>query len=248
MGGRGGDAAVAAPQRGQQQGGRRTDGRGTGAGGGRDGRTAVVARPAAPRWRDRRLVAGVVLVLGCALLGSRLLAAADARVLVWSAARDLAAGTVVQDGDLVAVPAAAPDLSAYVAASDDPAGATLARDLTAGELLAVSGVRTGPAPEPRRLVTVAVEPLHAPPALEHGERVDVWVTPRDDAAAPTPPRAALALEAALVAQVDVGDEGYGVGDAIAVVLDVAAADAEGLVAASRQGAVDLVRVPAGGGA
>ena len=243
MGGRVSDVGVVGTQRGRGTG---TRSGGGDPGAGLDGATAA-ARPAPPRWRDRRLVAGVLLVLGCALLGSRLLAAADARVLVWSAARDLAAGTVVEAGDLVAVPAAAPDLTAYVAASDDPAGVTLARDLAAGELLPVSGVRTAAAPEPRRLVTVAVEPLHAPPGLEHGERVDVWVTPRDDAAAASPSRATLALEAALVAQVDAGDEGYGVGDAIAVVLDVAAADAESLVSASRQGAVDLVRVPAEGG-
>ena len=77
MGGRVSDAAVTA-QRGRGT-GSRSGGVDTGAG--LDG-AALVARPAPPRWRDRRLVVGVLLVLGCALLGSRLLAAADARVLV----------------------------------------------------------------------------------------------------------------------------------------------------------------------
>src|SRR6478735_2422730 len=56
-----------------------------------------------PRWLDLRLVLGVLLVLGSVLLGARVVTAADATVPVWTAAGNLAAGTRLTAGDLVAV-------------------------------------------------------------------------------------------------------------------------------------------------
>src|SRR4051812_29815423 len=63
----------------------------------------VPRRVRPPRWLDLRLVLGVLLVLGSVLLGARVVTAADATVPVWSAAGNLAAGTVLSDDDLVAV-------------------------------------------------------------------------------------------------------------------------------------------------
>ena len=46
---------------------------------------------------------GVLLVLVSVLLGARVVGAADSTVPVWAASGDLAAGTVLAAGDLVAV-------------------------------------------------------------------------------------------------------------------------------------------------
>src|SRR3954471_16343060 len=102
---------------------------------------AVPPRPAPrlltpPRWLDLRLVLGVLLVLGSVLLGARVVSAADATVPVWAAAGDLAAGTVLTADDLVAVDVRLDDAAnAYLATSTQPAGRTLSRAVSAGELL-----------------------------------------------------------------------------------------------------------------
>jgi hypothetical protein len=190
---------------------------------------------------DLRLVAGIVLVVLSVVLGSRLVAAADDRSDVWAVDAALGAGTVLGPDDVVAVRAALEDPAAYLPADRDVLGLVLLRDLGAGELLPASAVGEGRGGD-RRLVTVPVDPLHAPPGLARGERVDVWITPPDAASAVGPaaqPR--LVLAAALVA--DPGQQDTtGLTDQLGIVLDVGAADAESAVAAARAGDVDLVRV------
>jgi hypothetical protein len=200
------------------------------------------ARRAGAGRRDLRLALGVALVVASVVIGSRVLAAADDRVPVWSASSGLAAGTTLSADDLVATPVAVDDLAAYAATSQDLVGLRLTRDLGAGELVPLSAL--GPsAGADRRLVTVPVDPLHAPPSLARGERVDVYVSPDDgtsvgDGVEVLP---ALVLAGALVADPGATDA-TGVTDQVGVVLDVAAADADRAVAAARGGEVDLVRV------
>src|SRR5690242_13760572 len=89
-----------------------------------------------PRWLDLRLVLGVLLVLGSVLLGARVIGAADATVPVWSAAGDLAAGTVLAADDLVAVDVRLDDAAdSYLSTRTRPEGRTLSRAVSAGELL-----------------------------------------------------------------------------------------------------------------
>lgn len=204
------------------------------------------ASPTAPRLRagrrDLRLAAGVALVVVSVVLGARLLAAADDRVQVWSLAAPLAAGTTLEDGDLVAVPVALDDLAAYVGGGTEVVGRVLLRDVAAGELLPAAAVGDGD-PADRRLVTVPVDPLHAPPGLARGERVDVYVTPADGAAVGSGVDVlpSLALAGVLVDDPGTADAS-GVTDLLGVVLDVSSADADRAVAAARAGDVDLVRV------
>ncbi len=125
-----------------------------------------------PRWLDLRLVLGVLLVLGSVLLGARGVAAADATVPVWSAAGDLAAGTVLTAGDLVAVDVRLDDVAgAYLATSTRPDGRTLARAVRSGELLPRTALE-----EPAELVQLAlpVQAGYVPPGLDRGQVVDVY--------------------------------------------------------------------------
>jgi hypothetical protein len=125
-----------------------------------------------PRWLDLRLVLGVLLVLGSVLLGARVVAAADATVPVWSAAGDLAAGTVLTAGDLVAVDVRLDDVAgAYLATSTRPDGRTLARAVRSGELLPRTALE-----EPAALVQLAlpVQAGYVPPGLDRGQVVDVY--------------------------------------------------------------------------
>lgn len=132
----------------------------------------VPRRVRPPRWLDLRLVLGVLLVLGSILVGARVLSSADATVPVWAAAGDLAAGTVLTGDDLVAVDVRLDEAAgAYLSAGTRPAGRTLARAVSRGELLpraALAGV-----PE---LVQVAlpVQAGYVPPGLTRGRLVDVY--------------------------------------------------------------------------
>jgi hypothetical protein len=114
----------------------------------------------------------VLLVLGSVLLGARVVTAADATVPVWSAAGDLAAGTVLTAADLVAVEVRLDDAAgAYLATSTRPEGRTLARTVRGGELVPRSALE-----EPAELVSLAL-PVQAgfvPPALTRGQVVDVY--------------------------------------------------------------------------
>ncbi|WP_222194084.1 SAF domain-containing protein [Modestobacter italicus] len=125
-----------------------------------------------PRWLDLRLVLGVLLVLGSVLLGARVVTAADATVPVWSAAGDLAAGTVLDADDLVAVDVRLDDVAAaYLATSTRPAGRVLARAVRDGELLPRSALE-----EPADLVQLAlpVQAGYVPPQLARGQLIDVY--------------------------------------------------------------------------
>ncbi len=60
----------------------------------------VSRRVRTPSWLDLRLVAGVVLVLVCVLIGVRVVSSADRTSRFWAASHDLSAGVVLAASDL----------------------------------------------------------------------------------------------------------------------------------------------------
>ena len=189
-------------------------------------------------WRQPRFLVGCALIVGSVLIGAVVVGGADDRVMVWAARHDLAAGTVVNADDLMAVPVALDQAQRYLDASrQDVLGRHLGRAVGQDELIAISSI--GSSDEDRRLITVPVEPAHAPTDLLHGDRVDVYTSPRDAATAGGSSR--LVLTNALVGQVSMEvDTARG---ELAVVLDVKADQAAAIVTAARTGVLDLVRVP-----
>jgi hypothetical protein len=135
------------------------------------------------RWRDPRLVVGIVVVAVCTLLGARLLAGADGSVGVWAARRPLASGQPLTSDDLVRreVRFDAQGLAdRYLTADVDlPDGVTLGRDIGAGELVpraALDAAREGALTE----VPLSVATESVPSTVRVGTVVDVWVTPVGD--------------------------------------------------------------------
>lgn len=187
-------------------------------------------------WRDTRVIAGVVLIVVCMLVGARLLASGSDTTTAWQATRDLAPGAVVSPDDVVAVAIPASLAAAYADGSGLPT-APLDRPLLAGEIL--PAVAEGEVRD-ARWVTVPVEPLHAPVDLAPGERVDVWATEGDELGALPVPE--LVLEGVLVSEVAV--DGVGLGGEYGVVLEIEPREAAALLTAVRSGGIDLVRVPA----
>jgi hypothetical protein len=184
---------------------------------------------------DARLWLGLVLVVGAMLAGAVVMSAGRDTVSVLRATRDLAAGSSPADFDVVQVDRALVR-DVYVA-SDLPGDAVLRWPVHAGELLA-RGTLAQPRAESVRRVTVPVEPLHAPAALNGGDRVDVWASPGSSSSDRAAPR--LVLPSALVRSVAAD---AGVGGELGVVLDVPVDCVADVVEATRAGVVDLVAVP-----
>ena len=138
------------------------------------------------RWRDSRLLVGVLLVLVSVVVGARLFASADA-TRQWGVAKgDLPAGHIIVAGDLATVSARLDERTSghYYPGSrlDDLIGATLARPVDTGEL--VSGPDfAGQNTQPTRLVPIIVKAGRLP-TLGPGDHVDVFVF-QSGAAAPS---------------------------------------------------------------
>jgi hypothetical protein len=134
----------------------------------------IPRRTTRPSWLDLRLVFGVALVLGAMLLGAVVLSSADKRDPVWALSHDVAAGTVLRASDLrsvrVQLGSAAPQ---YLQASDAVVGKQIQHALRAGELLPRAEIAD---PDVGITITLPVRPENAPPRLNGGDRITVWVS------------------------------------------------------------------------
>lgn len=195
-------------------------------------REAVRQRTA--RLLDPRLLGGVALIGLSALAGALLLGHDEDTVTVWRATRDLSVGATIADVEPVAVPRSLV-ADRYVASAEDITG-VLNRAVAAGELIPASAVGTSGA-EGVRLVTIPVDPLHAPPDLLAGDAVDVWAS--GDGQSTQSPE--LVLADVVVSGVSAQESGLT--GQLGVVLRVPDAQVAAVVAASRRGALDLVAVP-----
>lgn len=210
--------------------------------------TVPARRLGSARWRDPRLAIGVVLVAASVVLGVRVVDAADDTVAVWSLRSDLPAGTAVTATDLTITRlhfADADEAALYLSAEETlPSGVVLAHDVRAGELLAVSTLRS-PSTASAEL-PLAVPDGSLPSDLGPGDRVDVWVAP-DPAAAATADagKAVKVLSAVTVVSLDAADSALGGGDATRVLLaldESAVAGLDETIAALASGSPVLVRL------
>ncbi|MEX5633624.1 SAF domain-containing protein [Parafrankia sp. FMc2] len=135
------------------------------------------------RWRDSRLLVGVLLVLVSVVAGARLFTAADQTRQWVVAAADLPAGHLIVERDLRTVSAHLDGATSgrYYPGDrrGDLVGATLARPVTAGELVSGADFAGSGAPA-TRLVPVIVKSGRVP-ALAPGDHVDVFVYQPDGA-------------------------------------------------------------------
>lgn len=203
------------------------------------------SRFAPPRWRDARLLAGVLLVLVSVVVGARLVSAARRTVGLVAAARPLQAGHVLVPGDLAVVQAHAPSgtLTGYWPGQSTAAllGRPVRVPLTVGELVARNAVGTGAAAGPARVVSVPVDPARLADAAP-GDLVDVFVTYKGTGASGS----GGSTQAVARGVQFLGTGGSSAGGALAVRLLVPTAVTGPLVRASELGSLDVVRQqPAG---
>ncbi|WP_405056228.1 SAF domain-containing protein [Kribbella sp. NBC_01505] len=134
------------------------------------------------RWRDGRLVLGVLLVAITALVGAKLLSSADDTSTIWAAKRDLAAGTKLTGDDLTTVRVrftSGQDAAMYVAAGAELKGLVVARAVAAGEFLPRDAA-VPQAESDRTELPLSVATGRLPGDTADGDRVDIWVVPKDE--------------------------------------------------------------------
>ena len=203
-------------------------------------------RLARRRWRDPRLVVGVLLV-GASVTGMAwVIGASDDTVEVWSVSDDLPAGSPVETGSLTKVRIDVPDSVVYVSTDTAIAsGAVATRDFAAGELLTLLGVDDSGTSESLRIVTLPVLRHQMPADLSVGDRVDVYLVERGASGEPQA-RPELVLASAIVSDVDDNGGAFG-GTSLetGVALSVPQGEVATVVDAQARGTVTLVDVPVG---
>lgn len=174
-----------------------------------------------PSWFDLRLVSGIVLVIGSMVAGTLVVSAADRSVEVWALTRDVAASTVLAADDVRPVRVRLFDSApGYLDTGSSPAGRSVARALSSGELLPASVLADS---RPGLVVNLPVRPENAP-SVARGQAVDVWAGTKDCG-----PRRVLASAAVQEVRTDdTGGLAAGTG-VLQVVLRVGPADAERLL-------------------
>ena len=214
-----------------------------------------------PRWRDGRLLAGVLLVLVSVGVGARVVSGAQQTGRWVAAARDLPAGHVLTERDITTAAARLSGAGAqrYFRAERhaDLVGHPLVHAVGGGDLLPLGAVSSAAGPA-SRVVPVLVKAGRLP-ALSVGDHVDVYVLDRAPATGPPVGNAAAAQASAGAAASAAGQEllvladveylggaALGSGDT-SVQLRVPPSSAAPAVAASQSERVDLARVDAGSG-
>jgi hypothetical protein len=133
------------------------------------------------RWKDGRLVLGVLLVAITALAGAKLLSSADDTTTIWAAKHDLAAGTTLTDDDLTTARVRftnGEDASRYVAADADLKGLVVTRAVDAGEFVPRDAA-VSEAEKDRTELPLSVATGRLPADIASGDDVDIWVVPKD---------------------------------------------------------------------
>lgn len=149
----------------------------------RDG-FAVPSKPAQrvrrARWKDGRLLLGLLLVAVSALTGARLLSAADDTTSVWVAKRVIPAGARLTADDLTTTRVRfTTDGAARIYADTDAAldGRFAVRQIEAGEFVPRDATATQQEAD-RVEIPLAVAAGRLPADAAVGNQVDVWVVPR----------------------------------------------------------------------
>lgn len=137
-------------------------------------------RTARARWKDPRLLFGIVLVLTSVVVGARVVASFDDADEYWALAHDVRAGDPVTRDDLRIVSARLSDDTAFLAVDDElPArleDLRWATDASGGVLVTADAWRHH---SDARIVEipVLVQVGSLPHDLVAGDVVDVWVAP-----------------------------------------------------------------------
>ncbi|GAA1489911.1 SAF domain-containing protein [Brachybacterium sacelli] len=138
--------------------------------------TAPVMRLRRPRWKDPRLIVGIVLVVASVLMGALLISRLAATTPVLIAKSPIVPGDEIDPGDLATVEMRLGEQEGlYVGALGMiPEGAVATRAIQVGELLPLSAVGQA-ADVPLRPIVIPVATTVAE-SVQPGAKVELWHT------------------------------------------------------------------------
>jgi Flp pilus assembly protein CpaB len=180
------------------------------------------------RWKDGRLVLGVLLVAITALAGAKLLSSADDTTTIWAAKHDLTAGATLTADDLTTVRVrftSGSDAERYVDAGADLKGMIVARPIDAGEFVPKDAA-TSQSDRDRTELPLSVATGRLPSDTAPGDTLDIWVVPKEEGQ-----KASLWWPDVKVLQIDAVKGVSGGSARRQVVVDLSKKDAERLPAA-----------------
>lgn len=168
------------------------------------GATAPVMRLRRPRWKDPRLIIGIVLVVASVLMGALLVSRLSATTPVLVARGTIVPGEEIDPDQLTTVELRLGEQEAMYVGSVDavPEGAVATRTIQAGELLPVSALGQG-ADVPLRPVVIPVDATVAESVVP-GAEVELWHTRPSDVQDASGQGAELLVSDAVVRRVDEG--------------------------------------------
>lgn len=168
------------------------------------GVTAPVLRLRRPRWKDPRLIIGIVLVVASVLMGALLVSRLSATTPVLVARGTIVPGEEIDPDQLTTVELRLGEQEAMYVGSVDavPEGAVATRTIQAGELLPVSALGQG-ADVPLRPVVIPVDATVAESVVP-GAEVELWHTRPSDVQDASGQGAELLVSDAVVRRVDEG--------------------------------------------
>ena len=200
-----------------------------------------------PRWVDARMLVGLLLVAAAVVTGAKVVSAADRTGKVWALKTDLAAGATLTESDLTTVDVRLDDhASAYLAASSDPVGKTLSRDVAAGDLLPAKAVSEV---SDEVSLALSVPAARVPVSVGRGDRIALYATDEPSATGATTSPTVLVVESATVAEISERSQGalsIGGGD-LQVVLKVPSCAVPGILDGTTAKLLTAVEVPGGAG-
>ncbi len=206
--------------------------------------TTPVMRLRRPRWKDPRLIIGVVLVLASVLLGGLLAARISGTTTVLAAREPIVPGQQITAEDLIAVEVRLGDSAgAYLeSAADIPAGTVATRTVDSGELLPRS-VLGQPESVPLRPLMIPVDSSIAQ-SIRPGSDVELWHTPEGDAES-SGTEAVVLVDRAVVRRVDEGSS-LGMRSMAVEVLIPREKLPEVLQVLAAKGRLDVIGIPGAG--
>lgn len=201
-----------------------------------------------PKWLDPRVLIGVLLVIAAVVVGIKVVGASKQTVPMWATTTALAAGTVLQPGDVQPAEVSLGQLSGYLSAeSEPPVGKVLNHAVGQGELLPATAVA---AQNPgQRIVPLNVSARSMPPGVGHGSKIDLYLTVGAGSGTAADSATELLLRRVTVQQVQAPSSGglSGAGsDDYLVTLMLSAEQADTLVRKLPQGSPVLVLDPSSG--
>ncbi|MFF0344288.1 hypothetical protein [Kribbella sp. NPDC004875] len=144
--------------------------------------SAPAQRNRKARWKDGRLVLGVLLVAVTALAGAKLLSSADDTTTILAAKHELRVGAPLTGDDLTTVRVRftnGNDSGRYLSADANVKGLVVGRTVGEGEFLPKDAA-VPKSDQDRTEMPLSVATGHLPSDTAIGDIVDVWVTPKDE--------------------------------------------------------------------